>query len=101
MRSSLPRYRATGFIVVLVLTTPLLALTSCASPDVVAELQQDEQAYDASRDRLYADESAGNTAAIATDAHLYKVAVTKLREDRGLCVGPNCHDHEAKQGHPK
>ena len=100
MHSSLRQHRASGLIL-LALTTPLLALTACTSPGVVAELQQDQQAYEVSRDRLFADETAGNTAAVATDAHLYKLAVTQLREDRGICVGPNCHDHEAKQGHSK
>ena len=88
-------------LVLVTLATPLLTLTACASNAMMGEMQQDEQAYALSRDRLYADETAGNTAAIATDAHVYKLAVIKLREDRGICVGPNCHDHEAKQGHIK
>jgi hypothetical protein len=88
-------------LILVMLATPLLTLTACASDAVEAERQQDEQAYAAARDRLYADKIAGNTGAIAADAHFYKLAVTKLREDRGICVGPNCHDHEAKQGHTK
>ena len=88
-------------LILMTLATPLLTLTACASDVVTTEFQQDERAYEVSRDRLYADETAGNTGAVATDAHVYKLAVVKLREDRGICVGPNCHDHEAKQGHPR
>jgi hypothetical protein len=80
---------------------PLLALTACADPAMVAELQQDEQSYATIRDRLYDDQQAGNAAAAAEDERTYKIAVTKLREDRGIVNGPNAHEHQEKQGRNK
>ena len=99
MRSSLPQPRATVFFV-LALTTPFF-LAACASPALVAQLQQDEQAYNASSNRLFAAEASGDAVAIQTASHEYKLAVTRLREDRGLCVGPNCGEKQGKEGRTK
>ena len=80
----------------------LLAATSLAMParaDAVAdELQRDEQAYDAIRQQLAADELAGNGAAEVADQHRYRLAILKLRQDRGIIAGPNEHEHQEKVG---
>jgi len=98
--SSLPTHR-TKVLTILTLAMPLVALTACADPAMVAELQQDEQAYANIRDRLYDDQQAGNATAAAQDEHTYKIVVTKLREDRGIVNGPNAHEKQEKQGHVK
>ncbi len=94
----LPRH-PTKLAAALAVAVPLLALASCADPAMVAELQQDQQNYVNIRDRLYADQQAGNATAAAEDAHSYKVVVTKLREDRGIVNGPNAHEKQEKVGH--
>lgn len=63
------------------------------------ELRQDEQAYNAIRAQLSADELAG-TAQVA-DQHRYRLAILKLRQDRGIIAGPNEHEHQEKQGRSK
>ena len=98
--SSRPTHR-TKVLTILSLAMPLVALTACADPAMVAEMQQDEQAYVNIRDRLYNDQQAGNAAAAAQDEHAYKIAVTNLREDRGIVNGPNAHEKQEKVGHPK
>ena len=87
-------------VLALVVAVPLLTLAAC-SDAVVAELQQDEQAYHASIAQLSEDEDAGNSTAEAADKHQVKLAVTKLRLDRGIVTGPNEREHQEKQGHSK
>lgn len=91
----------TKFATALALTVPLLALSACADPAMVAEFQQDQQAYANIRDRLYDDQQAGNATAAAADEHQYKIAVLKLREDYGIVHGPNDHEPQGKVGHQK
>jgi hypothetical protein len=98
--SSQPTHRV-SVLAVLTLAMPLVALTACADPAMVAELQQDEQTYVNVRDRLYDEQQAGNVSAAATDAHSYKLAILKLREDRGIENGPNDREHQEKEGHVK
>src|SRR3974390_3267530 len=85
-------------LILITLATPLLSLTACASDAMLAELQQDEHSYEVSRDSLYAARSAGDATAIAANAKLYKVAVMKLRLDRGIYSTPNDHEKQEKQG---
>ena len=97
MPSPLPIHR----MKLVALTVPFLTLSACADPAMVAELQQDEQNYAVIRDRLYDEQQTGNTAAALADERNYKLAVIKLREDRGIVNGPNAHDHQEKQGRNK
>jgi len=88
------------FLVALV-ATPLPALTACSDPSLTAELRQDELAYNNSVAQLAMDQEAGNATAAMADEHQVKLAVTKLRNDRGIVSGPNEHEHQEKQGHSK
>jgi hypothetical protein len=90
----------TGFLIVLIAAVPLLALAAC-SDALLAELQQDEQAYHNSIAQLSEDEDAGNATAAAADKHHVKLASTKLRYDRGIVSGPNEREHQEKEGHPR
>ncbi len=87
-------------VLAFVVTLPLVVLTACSNA-VVAELQQDEQAYHASIAQLSRDEDAGNATATAADKHQLKLAVVKLRQDRGIIAGPNEREHQEKVGHQK
>ena len=83
----------------------LLAASAFAAPahaDAMSdELLQDEQAYKAMRAQISADEAAGNTGAEQADQHRYRLAILKLRQDRGIIAGPNEHEKQEKQGHAK
>jgi hypothetical protein len=83
-------------LIALMTISPLL--TAC-SDAVDAELQRDELAYHNSVAQLTEDQDAGN--ATATDEHEVKLASTQLRQDRGVISGPNEHEHQEKEGHPK
>jgi hypothetical protein len=98
MRRLIRLYR--NDLLIALIAMPLLALTAC-SEAMVAELQQDESAYNSSIARLAADQADGNAAAAAADEHQVKLASTKLRYDRGIISGPNEHEHQEKVGHPK
>lgn len=88
-------------LILITLGTPLLTLTACASNAMMAELQHDEQAYNASSDRLSAAQASGDAAAIQAASLQYKLAVSQLRLDRGIYSTPNDHEKQEKQGHPK
>jgi hypothetical protein len=86
-------------LIALTITAPLLALTAC-SDAVVAELSQDEQDFTVERAQLFADRQSGNDDAAALDEHRVKLAVTKLRHDRGVDFDLD-GGHGEKEGHSK
>lgn len=96
MRPLLSRSNA---LLVLTMISPLLALAAC-SEAVVAELNQDEETVNAELAQWSTDRDSGNDNAVATDEHRVKLAVTKLRHDRGVDFDLN-GGHGEKEGHSK
>jgi hypothetical protein len=84
---------------VLIALMMISPLTAC-SDAVVAELSQDERAFTVERAQLFADRQSGNDDAVAMDEHRVKLAVTKLRHDRGVDFDLD-GGHGEKEGHSK